>query len=146
MVVRNQRRTEHQGTPDQVYDHPASPFVLQFLGDVNLFHGRLGPAPVGMTADQVSYVRPHELEILAEAGSDTWPVILNQTLTVGPNTRIEFKRLSDDSDVDVELPRETFMALRERLGLAPGVTVHLRPRRITQFGLRATAPDPAAMI
>jgi sulfate transport system ATP-binding protein len=146
VVVMNQGRIEQQGTPDQVYDHPASPFVLQFLGDVNLFHGRLGPAPVGMTADQVSYVRPHELEILAEAGSDTWPVILNQTLTVGPNTRIEFKRLSDDSDVDVELPRETFMALRERLGLAPGVTVHLRPRRITQFGLRATAPDPAAMI
>ena len=39
IVVMNQGRIEQQGTPDQVYDHPASPFVLQFLGDVNLFTG-----------------------------------------------------------------------------------------------------------
>jgi sulfate transport system ATP-binding protein len=38
-----------------VYDHPASPFVLQFLGDVNLFHGRTGAAghaPGGATAGE----------------------------------------------------------------------------------------------
>jgi sulfate transport system ATP-binding protein len=40
IVVMNQGRIEQEGTPDQVYDHPATPFVLQFLGDVNLFHGR----------------------------------------------------------------------------------------------------------
>ena len=44
---RDERRaaSSRQGTPDEVYDHPASPFVLQFLGDVNLFRGRLGHAP-----------------------------------------------------------------------------------------------------
>lgn len=51
---------------------------------------------------------PHEPEILAEGGDDTWPVILSRILTVGPNTRIEFKRVSDDSCVDVELPRDAF--------------------------------------
>jgi sulfate transport system ATP-binding protein len=146
VVVMNQGRIEQQGTPDQVYDHPATPFVLQFLGDVNLFHGRLGHAPGGAAADEVSYVRPHELEILADAGDDTWPVTLSQTLTVGPNTRIEFKRVSDDSDVDVELPRESYTALRDRLGLAPGARVHLRPRRVTRFGAREGLNDPAAMI
>jgi sulfate/thiosulfate transport system ATP-binding protein len=157
VVVMNQGRIEQQGTPDQVYDHPATPFVLQFLGDVNLFHGRLGHvdhsgvAPNGrpggaVASEDVSYVRPHDLEILAEAGNDTWPVTLSQTLTVGPNTRIEFKRVSDDSYVDVELPRGVFTALRERLGLMPGVRVHLRPRRVTQFGARETLPDPATMI
>ena len=133
VVVMNQGRIEQQGSPDEVYDHPATPFVLQFLGDVNLFHGRFGHAPGG-AADEVSYVRPHELEILAEAGDDTWAVTLSQTLTVGPNTRIEFKRTSDDSYVDVELTRERFTILRDRLGLAPGVQVHLRPRRVTRFG------------
>jgi sulfate transport system ATP-binding protein len=147
VVVMNQGRIEQQGSPDQVYDHPATPFVLQFLGDVNLFRGRRGHVdpqgaaldsrPGAAAADEVSYVRPHELEILAEAGADTWAVTLSQTLTVGPNTRIEFKRVSDDSYVDVELPRESFTALRERLGLAPGVLVHLRPRRITRFGAAA---------
>jgi sulfate transport system ATP-binding protein len=156
VVVMNQGRIEQQGSPDEVYDHPATPFVLQFLGDVNLFHGRLGHAvpqgaaldgrPGGPTADEVSYVRPHELEILAEASDDTWAVTLSQTLTVGPNTRIEFKRVSDDSYVDVELPRERFTTLRDRLGLAPGVRVHLRPRRVTRFGAREASPDPAAMI
>ena len=145
VVVMNQGRIEQQGSPDEVYDHPATPFVLQFLGDVNLFHGRLGHAPGGGT-DEVSYVRPHELEILAEAGKDTWAVTLSQTLTVGPNTRIEFKRLSDDSYVDVELPRERFTFLRDRLGLAPGVQVHLRPRRVTRFGATDASTDSAPTI
>jgi sulfate/thiosulfate transport system ATP-binding protein len=147
VVVMNQGRIEQQGSPDEVYDRPASPFVLQFLGDVNLFHGRMDHAPGGAVApEDVSYVRPHELEILAEAGDDTWAATLSQTLTVGPNTRIEFKRASDDSFVDVEMPRASFMALRDRLGLAPGVRVHLRPSRVTRFGASETWPDPAAMI
>ena len=146
VVVMNQGRIEQQGSPDEVYDHPATPFVLQFLGDVNLFHGRLDHAPGGAATDEVSYVRPHELEILSEAGNDTWAVTLSQTLTVGPNTRLEFKRVSDDSYVDVELPRESFTTLRDRLGLAPGVRVHLRPRRVTHFGAREASPDPAAGI
>lgn len=129
VVVMNHGRIEQQGPPDEVYDRPATPFVLQFLGDVNLFHGRLGPADGG----DVSYVRPHELEIVAEAGSDTWPVTLSQTLTVGPNTRIEFKREGSDGFVDVELPRDAYTALRERVTLVPGSRVHLRPRRVTRF-------------
>jgi sulfate transport system ATP-binding protein len=151
VVVLNRGRIEQQGTPDEVYDHPATPFVLQFLGDVNLFHGRFGHAPGGSAADDVSYVRPHELEIVAQAGDDTWPVTLSQTLTVGPNTRIEFKRDADQSYVDVELPREAFARLRETLPLDPGARVHLRPRRVTRFVAGAVpavalGDDPAAAI
>jgi len=128
VVVMNHGKVEQQGSPDQVYDHPATPFVLQFLGDVNLFHGRVEQAD-----GDVSYVRPHELEIVAEAGSDTWPVTLAQTLTVAPATRIEFKREGAEGYVDVELPRERWAQLREQLALAPGARVHLRPRRVTRF-------------
>jgi sulfate transport system ATP-binding protein len=144
VVVMNQGRIEQQGAPDHVYDHPATPFVLQFLGDVNLFHGRFGHAPGSSTGDQVSFVRPHELDILAEAEDDSWPVILSQILTVGPNTRIEFKRVSDDSYVDVEMPREAFQALRDPLKLAPGARVHLRPRRVTRFGGGEAAKESSA--
>ncbi|MCA0243048.1 MAG: sulfate ABC transporter ATP-binding protein [Proteobacteria bacterium] len=128
VVVMNHGKVEQQGSPDQVYDHPATPFVLQFLGDVNLFHGR-----VEQGAGEVSYVRPHELEIVAEAGADTWPVTLAQTLTVGPQTRLEFRRDGDQGFIDVELPRERWNVLREQLRLAPGIRVHLRPRRVTRF-------------
>jgi sulfate transport system ATP-binding protein len=135
VVVMNRGRIEQQGTPDEVYDHPATPFVLQFLGDVNLFHGRLGHAPGGNSvAADISYVRPHELEILAQAAADTWPVRLSQTLTVGPNTRLEFRRESDAGFVEVELARQDFADLRDRLALAPGRLVHLRARRVTRFG------------
>jgi sulfate transport system ATP-binding protein len=128
VVVMNHGKVEQQGSPDQVYDHPATPFVLQFLGDVNLFHGR-----VEQGDGDVSYVRPHELEIVAQAGSDTWPVTLAQTLTVGPATRIEFKRDGAEGFVDVELPRERWAQLRDQLALEPGARVHLRPRRVTRF-------------
>jgi sulfate/thiosulfate transport system ATP-binding protein len=138
IVVMNEGRIEQEGAPDEVYDHPATPFVLKFLGDVNLFHGRTG----GQADMGVSYVRPHELEIVPEAGDGTWAVTLAQTLTVGPNTRIEFRREEDGSYVDVELPREAYVRLRDSLQLAGGSRVHLKPRRVTHFaapnGVRLT--------
>jgi len=151
VVVMNHGRIEQQGTPDQVYDHPASPFVLQFLGDVNLFHGRFGHSPGGVDgAAEVSYVRPHELDILGAAEAGALAVTLSQVLTVGAQTRIEFKRLDDGSYVDVEMPRSAFSALRQRLDLRNGSQVHLRARRITRFAEGTLAqqelPDPAAMI
>jgi sulfate/thiosulfate transport system ATP-binding protein len=151
IVVMNHGAIEQQGTPDQVYDHPASPFVLQFLGDVNLFHGRFGhgPGSVDGTAE-VSYVRPHELDILGAAEPGALPATLSQVLTVGAQTRIEFKRDDDGSYVDVEMPRSEFAALRQRLDLRSGSRVHLRARRITRFAegalLQQELPDPAAMI
>ncbi len=153
VVVMNQGRIEQDGAPDEVYDHPATPFVLQFLGDVNLFHGRFGHAPGGTAqAEEVSYVRPHELEIVAEAQEGTLAVTLSQALTVGPQTRIEFKRLDDGSFVDVEMTRSDYTALRDRLDLRNGSLVHLKPRRITRFSvgtgmaLETELTDPAAMI
>ncbi len=152
VVVMNKGRIEQDGTPDEVYDHPATPFVLQFLGDVNLFHGRFGHAPGGATEQgEVSYVRPHELDIVAEAAAGTLPVTLSQALTVGPQTRIEFKRLDDGSYVDVEMPRSEYNALRERLNLVAGSKVHLLPRRVTRFsaagqGQAGADTDPASLI
>ena len=142
IVVMNQGRIEQDGPPDEVYDHPASPFVLQFLGDVNLFHGRFGRSGEG--AQEVSYVRPHELQIIASPEEGSIPVTLAQALTVGPNTRLEFRRLDDASYEDVELPRAEYTTLREQLALKPGSAVHLLPRRVTRFA--EDVNDPAAMI
>jgi sulfate transport system ATP-binding protein len=138
IVVMNQGRIEQVGSPDEVYDHPATPFVLQFLGDVNLFHGRSEHAPGGAAgALDTVYVRPHELEILGQAEPETWAATLSQTLTVGAQTRIEFKRDGVNGEeggyLDVELPRAEYTALRERLKLERGSRVWLRPRRITRF-------------
>ncbi|MDE2592872.1 MAG: sulfate ABC transporter ATP-binding protein [Burkholderiales bacterium] len=140
IVVMNQGRIEQQGSPDQVYDHPATPFVLQFLGDVNLFHGR-DHAPGSSQADaasaspDVSYVRPHEIQVLAHAEAGSLPVTLVHTLTVGPNTRLEFKRTDGQGEVDVELPRSEYAALRDTGLLQSGATVHLKPRQVRRFAV-----------
>ncbi|MFO0299108.1 MAG: sulfate/molybdate ABC transporter ATP-binding protein, partial [Pseudomonadota bacterium] len=116
IVVMNEGRIEQVGSPDEVYDHPATPFVLQFLGDVNLFHGRSEHAPGGATAGgETVYVRPHELGIVAEPSEGAWAATLSQTLTVGANTRVEFKRDGEEGYLDVELSRSEYLALRERL-------------------------------
>jgi sulfate transport system ATP-binding protein len=161
IVVMNQGRIEQEGTPDQVYDHPATPFVLEFLGDVNLFHGR-DHAPGAVAAStstgnpqDVSYVRPHEIQVLAHAEPGSLSVTLVHALTVGPNTRLEFKREDGKGEVDVEVPRAEYAALRDSGVLQSGVTLHLKPRRVRSFSVvnggqggrpEFVATDPGAMI
>jgi sulfate transport system ATP-binding protein len=161
IVVMNQGRIEQEGTPDQVYDHPATPFVLEFLGDVNLFHGR-DHAPGAVAAStstgnpqDVSYVRPHEIQVLAHAEPGSLPVTLVHALTVGPNTRLEFKREDGKGEVDVEVPRAEYAALRDSGVLQSGVTLHLKPRRVRSFSVvnggqggrpEFVATDPGAVI
>jgi sulfate/thiosulfate transport system ATP-binding protein len=148
IVVMNEGRIEQVGSPDEVYDRPASPFVLQFLGDVNLFRGRLGYAPGGVSPDDVSYVRPHELDLVAEPDERSFGARLSQVLTLGPLTRLEFQR-GDGSYIDVELPRARWLQLRDTLQLVLGGHAHLRPRRVTRFvvgGEASVEHDPAVMI
>jgi sulfate transport system ATP-binding protein len=93
-----------------------------------------------VAGEDVVYVRPHELEILAEPPADdtaAWGATLSQTLTVGANTRVEFRRDGAEGYLDVELPRAEYAALRERLHLQRGSRVFLRPRRVTRFRLAA---------
>ncbi len=157
IVVMNQGRIEQVGTPDEVYDRPASPFVLQFLGDVNLFHGRdhaqgAVAAQPGAQSDAVSYVRPHEIQVLAHQEAGSLPVALVHALTVGPNTRLEFKRTDGHGEVDVELPRAEYAALRDSGILDQGATVYLKPRRIRRFSAvpggrpEFVETDPASLI
>ena len=80
----------------------------------------------------------------ASAAPGSIVATLAQALTVGPNTRLEFKRDDDQAYVDVEMPRDEWHALRDRLSLATGSKVHLLPRRLTRFS--ADDFDPAAMI
>jgi sulfate/thiosulfate transport system ATP-binding protein len=144
IVVMNHGRIEQDGTPDEVYDRPATPFVLQFLGDVNIFHGR-----TKVDAGGASYVRPHELEIAEAADDQTLAVTLSQALTVGPNTRLEFKRADGGGFLDMELPRADYLRLKDAGRLEADVLLHLRARRLTRFAEGAaaeTAHDPAAMI
>ncbi|MCH8181203.1 MAG: sulfate ABC transporter ATP-binding protein [Proteobacteria bacterium] len=155
IVVMNQGRIEQEGAPDEVYDHPATPFVLKFLGDVNLFHGRDhapgavdGAKASGTPGDvAVSYVRPHEIQVLARAEEGSLAATLIDTLTVGPNTRLAFQRTDGQGEIEVELSREEFAALRDSGVLRTGELAHLKARRIRQFTAEgAPAPEPVSTV
>src|SRR6201991_3872251 len=64
VVVMHDGGIEQEGAPDEVYDNPATPFVLQFLGDVNRFrHAAAHEAAAGAARhERVEYVRPPENE------------------------------------------------------------------------------------
>ncbi|HXH02794.1 MAG TPA: sulfate ABC transporter ATP-binding protein [Candidatus Competibacteraceae bacterium] len=144
IVVMNKGRIEQIGTPDQVYQSPATPFVYQFLGDVNRFsaqldHGQLHidnlrlPAPEHRDAIEIPavvYVRPHDLEVRRQpAAEGGLPARVAQIRPLGPLVRLELKRHGHAEPVEAVLPREEFQAL----GVQTGEAVYLRPRQMRVF-------------
>ena len=104
IVVMNRGRIEQEGTPTEVFQQPANAFVMDFLGNVNLFHGRVegGKAvfgslmldyPEGSKANGRAarlLVRPHDLEIHTRPnGRPTLPARVSRILTAGPQVKIE---------------------------------------------------------
>ena len=150
VVLMHRGRVEQVGTPSEVYEHPASPFVYGFLGAVNTFHGRIDGAhlrvgeatlphdgdAIHQGADAVGFTRPHELEIVTDLATPHGvEVILDRILTFGAGARVELDSLPDadghgePTHYEVILPREKVDAL----GLTEGQRVRLVPSRIHVF-------------
>jgi sulfate transport system ATP-binding protein len=145
VVLMDRGKVEQIGTPEAVYDHPATPFVATFLGSVNLFHGRvedgqlhlgehalaLGSASGDVSGDgkAVAFVRPHEFDLVPGwRTGDGLPATIVRVVSVGPSAQIELSRL-DGERIEVTIARDTF----HPLGLGEGDQVSLRPRRIRVF-------------
>jgi sulfate transport system ATP-binding protein len=131
IVVMNKGKVEQAGTPDQVYDHPANPFVLNFLGNVNLFHGRTqhgGVLPDNQHA--VSYVRSHDIEIeRSQQDSTAFRAEVRHIQKLGPSVRVTLSTEGSDELIEAELTRDAFL----NLGLQHGETVYVRPRQVRVF-------------
>jgi sulfate transport system ATP-binding protein len=121
VVVMNHGRIEQVGTPDQVYDHPATEFVYEFLGHVN----RLPANGEGIAG----FARPHEFAVLPHPAIGALAARLRHSATLGPVSRLEFGLTDDDATINVELPRDAFRSL----GLAPGAIAYLQPTRVRHF-------------
>lgn len=115
VVVMNNGRIEQVGSPDEVYNHPASPFVYNFLGNVNLFHGRIDegkPYIHERGTGQVVYVRPHALEIERQAnGGSHFRARIKHINAAGPLVKIEVTAEWGDS-VHVEMSQDRYRALQ----------------------------------
>jgi sulfate transport system ATP-binding protein len=132
IVVMNKGRIEQAGTPDQVYEHPANPFVLNFLGNVNLFHGRQhqSGAQPGEREKSVSYVRSHDIEIdRTQQDSTALRAEIKHIQKLGPAVRITLSIEGNAEFVEAELTRDVF----QTLGLQNGESVFVRPRQVRIF-------------
>jgi sulfate transport system ATP-binding protein len=140
-------RIEQIGTPDEIYDRPASPFVYDFLGNVNLFRGRLkdGAVEIGGTefalpetggqpgAAAVAFVRPHDIRIRREATEQkSFPARVVRRNTAGPLATLNLERLDDGGEFTVQMSQEHFQALAPRIGET--VLVELKNVRVFAEG------------
>jgi sulfate transport system ATP-binding protein len=114
IVLMNRGRIEQAGGPRELYEEPANEFVMGFVGPVN----RLGD----------SYVRPHDLELSSEPNGNTTAGTIERVVHLGFEVRVELV-LEDGRDVWAQVTRDE----AERLELAPGGAVHVRPRRTKVF-------------
>jgi sulfate/thiosulfate transport system ATP-binding protein len=124
-------KIEQIGTPEEIYDHPASPFVYDFLGNVNLFSGRVheGSVEIGESkfdvpetsgesgADTVAFVRPHDIRITREAnGQKTFPALITRCNAAGPMANLELERLDGSGQFTAQLGKEEFQQLQLKAG------------------------------
>ena len=136
VVVMSQGRIEQVGSPADVYDHPASAFVYEFLGQVNRFdcaveggvaraaNGALSIATDGaVQGPAIAYVRPHDLGLSPTVGG---PGRVSSIQVVGPDARIEVDLAG--LTLEAEMDRERLGVL----GLSPGdrCAVHIDRARV----------------
>jgi sulfate/thiosulfate transport system ATP-binding protein len=143
VVVMNQGKIEQAGAPQAIFDHPASAFVMDFLGHVNIFHGRMeqGRAVLGSRGTvspetnaqgggaAAFYVRPHELEIERVPGDGALAAQVHHINPAGPMVRVQLTAIDSGVPILVELTRERSV----ELALKSGETVYVLPRQVRYF-------------
>jgi sulfate transport system ATP-binding protein len=166
VVVMNKGRIEQEGSPDEVFAHPANAFVTDFLGHVNVFHGRVFngrahiqvpggdatldvPLPNGVQSEASSevegeeitaYIRPHEVDIDREThGPDSMFAVVTRVNRSGSMVKVTLVAQEGQLPLDVELPHER----DAELGLAVNDRVWVYPRQVRVFKREGARVDVA---
>jgi sulfate transport system ATP-binding protein len=132
VVVMNNGRIEQVGPPEEVYNHPATAFVYNFLGNVNLFHGRIDEGKAYIherETGHVVYVRPHLLEIeRAPNGGSHFRARVKHINAAGPLVKVEAIAEWGDA-VHIEMSQDRFQDLQ----LAKDESVFVIPKDLKVF-------------
>jgi sulfate transport system ATP-binding protein len=153
VVVMNEGRVEQVGAPEEIYNHPANPFVYSFLGRVNLFRGRIRDGKVKLGEAEfetewtnkkgewpaVGYMRPHdvELSLVPVEGQSVMAEVRHISL-LGPIVRLDLKRLDTEEMFEAELTRQRFA----ELGVAEKSIVHVTLRNLSFYVVSQAPATP----
>ncbi len=114
IVVMNDGKVEQSGEPRELYEAPASEFVMSFVGPAH----KLGN----------QWVRPHDVEIRHEPNGKTIEALVDRIVHLGFEVRVEVT-LSNGEHFSVQLTREQV----DQLELAEGQIVYVRPEQTKVF-------------
>ncbi|MFL5031587.1 MAG: sulfate/molybdate ABC transporter ATP-binding protein [Xanthobacteraceae bacterium] len=114
IVVLNEGRVEQAGSPAELYEHPANPFVMGFVGPVT----RMGE----------QWVRPHDVDVVMDGRDGTVEALVQRVVRLGFEVRLELV-LGDGRPLSAQLTR----AEAEELEVEEGQIVHVRPHRARVF-------------
>jgi sulfate transport system ATP-binding protein len=145
IVVLNEGQVQQVGPPQVLYDQPHSPFVAQFLGQVNILpietiqlgsdtgsQDRLADLGLSPRSPAQIYVRPHDLVIHRERnGAPCWRARIQRVTPLGGVARLELT-VDDRHVIHLELPGDQ---LRD-LNVIPGDPVFVIPRLINVFDVQ----------
>jgi sulfate transport system ATP-binding protein len=145
VVVINKGKIEQVGSPQDVYDNPVSPFVYQFLGNVNQFNSHVheGEAKIGdlelklanhqttQNSEGLAFVRPHDIEIDKQPRKNQagFTAVVSYVHAIGPLVRVELQRSGEKDLIEAELTQERF----RELAISQGQNVFIFPRNVRVF-------------
>jgi len=144
VVIMHQGRIEQTGTPEEIFEHPANPFVMDFLGNVNVFRAsvqkglaKLGTLEVAYpeyqqdeSREATAFIRSHELEIVRTRNGR--PALEAKVMHINPARPVVKVRVYSEAFgviLTVDVTWERYAELR----LAVGDTVYISPRQLRVF-------------
>ncbi len=132
IVVMNKGKVEQVGTPAQIYDHPATAFVMSFIGPVNVLpsNSRIFQNNGFDSAHPEIFLRPQDVAIETEQNGNTVPARVSRLIHLGWEIQAELT-LDDGQVVTAHLTRERF----DQLNLEPQQRVYVKPKDAKSFPL-----------
>ncbi|HEY9794884.1 MAG TPA: TOBE-like domain-containing protein [Leptolyngbyaceae cyanobacterium] len=132
IVVMNHGRVEQVGTPAEIYDHPASAFVMSFIGPVNVLPStsRIFQDGGFDSANPEIFLRPHDVVVEKTPNAATVTARVKRVIHLGWEIQAELT-LEDGQVVIANLTRERF----DELKLEPQQQVYVRPKDAKAFPL-----------
>jgi sulfate transport system ATP-binding protein len=128
IVILNKGKIEQIGAPEEVYDHPANPFVYSFLGNVNLFHARLEQGVLNLAQEEdpggegeVSFfVRPQDVAIsLSDEGGKAVEAEILSHRVLGSRVRVALKTIAGGKEIEADIDKKQWTLItrekRERV-------------------------------